>query len=246
MIGLGNRMVSWLALVVTLTLAIAASAQPAQAKIPLMFGTRESLNEIVPLKSKGPKGEALFLGYKTSRYSFFLPYRLIDDGYIVGVKGLNSYFTLDPAKIKSLQATGELPTPLPTYEIDPIEYAFGHSLWTLPALFGVIFWFTRRGEKTRQTAMPLFESAQVHHNANNLDAAVPITRKPSNSIPSSQRRISTVPSSFAIRANRRTQFPITPRSSKWTPSPPRLCSVAAPRFKTSANSMPPYPTFRGS
>jgi tetratricopeptide (TPR) repeat protein len=130
------------------------------------------LNEIAPLTSKGPKGEALFLGYKTSRSSFFLPYRLVDDGYVVGIKGSNSYFKLDPAKIKSLQATGELPTPLPAYEIDPVEYAFGHSLWALPALFGVIFWFMNRAEKTRKVAMPHFDSARVHHEANNLDAAV--------------------------------------------------------------------------
>ena len=38
-------------------------------------------------RSRGPKGEPLYLGHKYSFHSFLLPYRLTDDGYIFGVQG---------------------------------------------------------------------------------------------------------------------------------------------------------------
>ena len=87
-------------------------AAPAQAA-KLYFGTQEYLRQIQDVEVKGPKGEALYLGHKYSFHSFILPYRMTDDGYVLGVRGEQSYFRLDDANIKSMQARGQLPSPLP-------------------------------------------------------------------------------------------------------------------------------------
>ena len=78
-------------------------AAPAQAA-KLHFGTQEYLRQIQDVEVKGPKGEALYLGHKYSFHSFILPYRMTDDGYVLGVRGEQSYFRLNDANIKSMQA----------------------------------------------------------------------------------------------------------------------------------------------
>ncbi|HXW30158.1 MAG TPA: hypothetical protein VEK55_12415, partial [Xanthobacteraceae bacterium] len=104
---------------------LAASASPAAAAGG-RFGTQEYLRPIQDVAIKGPNGEALYLGHKFSFYSFFLPYSLSDDGYILGVKGRDQYIRLDPASIARFQAGGQLPSPLPKYELSAVDYAFGH------------------------------------------------------------------------------------------------------------------------
>jgi tetratricopeptide (TPR) repeat protein len=153
--------------------AAIATATPAHAaKIPVMFGTHETLEEIQPIDEKGPNGEALYLGYKYSRYSFILPYRLVDDGYVVGIRGKNSFYRLDPDKLQALQSAGRLPTPLPPYEISPFVYAFGHSIWAVPFLIGGLIWWGRRSQKTLALAQPHFDSGLAHHKNDDLNAAV--------------------------------------------------------------------------
>jgi uncharacterized protein len=109
------------------------AASPAQAA-KVYFGTQDHLNKIQDVDIKGPNGEELYLGYKYSISSFIAPYTLSDDGYILGIRGKNSYFEIDDAKIKALQAEGQLPTPLPKYEISTFDYLFGHLLWGLLVL----------------------------------------------------------------------------------------------------------------
>lgn len=169
-----NRgLVVWWAAVLASAACVILTSVPAQAaKLPLMFGTHESLIEIQPLDGKGPKGEALFLGYKTSRYSFLLPYRLVDDGYIVGVRGTQSYFKLDAEKQAALTAAGQLPNPLPPYAIPVLDYVFGHIVWAVPVVIGLVTWFSMRGSARRQSAIPLLEAGQLFHRNNDLDAAI--------------------------------------------------------------------------
>jgi tetratricopeptide (TPR) repeat protein len=173
-----RRGVAWFGGVRVLSLLVAAmsvalSGMPVHAaKIPLMFGTSESLTEIQPLETKGPNGEALFLGYKTSRHAFLLPYRLTDDGYVVGIQGTQSFFRLDADKIKSMSATGQLPNPLPPYSIPLLDYAFGHSVWAIPLIIGLIAFVSMRGDARRKRALPFLETGQLHHRNNDLDSAI--------------------------------------------------------------------------
>src|SRR5690242_314312 len=106
---------------VVLVVALVVGAAPAQAA-KLYSGTQEHLHHIQDVEVTGPKGEHLYLGYKYSFHSFILPYRLTDDGYVLGVRGQHSYFRLDENNIKSMQARGQLPSPLPPYHLSAIDY----------------------------------------------------------------------------------------------------------------------------
>src|SRR5262245_53174338 len=88
---------------------LVVGAAPAQAA-KLHFGTQEYLRQIQDVEVKGPKGEALYLGYKYAFHSFILPYRMTDDGYILGIQGEQRYYRLDDASIKAMQSRGQLPT----------------------------------------------------------------------------------------------------------------------------------------
>ena len=106
----------------------AIGATPAQAA-KIHFGTQEYLRNIQDIEAKGPKDEALYLGHKYSFHSFILPYRMTDDGYILGIRGEQSYFRLDDANIKSMQARGQLPSPLPSYAV--VRAGLRHGPWRL-------------------------------------------------------------------------------------------------------------------
>jgi hypothetical protein len=121
--------VTFAPLVASLLCALAWSS-PAHAKFA--FGTKEYLNSIQDVDIKGPNGEALYLGYKYSFYSFILPYTMSDDGYILGVKGRDAYVPLDKAGIDKFQAAGLLPSPLPAYELSVVDYVMGHIIWAVP------------------------------------------------------------------------------------------------------------------
>src|SRR6185295_6498138 len=116
------------AIVLACACVFALSVTPAQAA-KLMFGTGEHLVQIQDIDMKGPNGEALYLGYKYSLHAFVAPYHVGDDGYVLGVRGEKKYFKLDEATIKTFQAAGMLPSPLPPYQLSALTYAFGYSFW---------------------------------------------------------------------------------------------------------------------
>jgi hypothetical protein len=102
---------------------------PAHAKYS--FGKQDNLHEIQQIKLKGPKGESLYLGYRTTAMNFFAGVYLKDQGYILGVRDVaeETYYQLDPKLIKELQSDGSLPKPLPKYEISSFDYFIGYLLW---------------------------------------------------------------------------------------------------------------------
>jgi tetratricopeptide (TPR) repeat protein len=159
-------------LLVALVLSIlACSASPAHAA-QLHFGTQEYLRRIQDVTIKGPNGEELYLGYKYSFYSFIAPYSVSDDGYILGVKGQDKYFRLDRAKIEALQARGQLPSPLPPYELSTIDYAMGHLLWGLGVFMAGVIAFQLYNRRRWQRARPHFVSAIAHGEKGDLDRAI--------------------------------------------------------------------------
>jgi tetratricopeptide (TPR) repeat protein len=152
-----------------------SSASPAHAA-KMYFGTQEYLRSIQDVAIKGPGGEDLYLGYKYSFYSFVMPYSLSDDGYILGVKGRDSYIRLDKASIEKFQTSGLLPSPLPAYELSTLDYVMGHALWGALVIMAAIFVIKRlrkkRWLKQRRRANPYFENAIGHGKNGDLDRAI--------------------------------------------------------------------------
>ncbi len=101
------------------------------------------------------------------------PYNITDDGYVLGVKGsASSYYKLDDAQIKSLQARGLLPSPLPPYELSEIDYLFGYMLWIVLAFVAVAIIVTLFAKKRRTRAFSHLNEAIARHRDGDLDGAI--------------------------------------------------------------------------
>lgn len=159
------------ALVLALCVSL-LSVAPAHAGKAL-FGTRDYLNKLQNVDIKGANGEALYLGHKYSRHSFILPYRLTDDGYILGLRDdSRRYYELDPARIADLQRGGLLPKPLPKYEIEPIDYILGYSAWPALVAIIVITVVSQHRNRRHQAAVPHIANAVEHHQAGRSEEAL--------------------------------------------------------------------------
>jgi hypothetical protein len=95
----------------------------------LMFGTRDEIECIVPTKFAGPEGTQVCLAKKVSLHFFGAGVHVSDGGYVLRVDHGQTYYKLNEANLKELQALGLVPTPLPKYAITPLQYLFGYSLW---------------------------------------------------------------------------------------------------------------------
>lgn len=155
---------------IALMAVLVVGAAPAQAA-KLYFGTQEYLRQIQDVEVQGPNGEALYLGYKYSFHSFVLPYRMTDDGYILGIRGEQRYYRLDEANIKSMQARGQLPTPLPTYQLSVVDYAMGHGAWiALVVIIGLVP-LSMLSSRRRKRAVPYFEDGIARHQTGDFRGA---------------------------------------------------------------------------
>jgi tetratricopeptide (TPR) repeat protein len=148
----------------------AIGATPAQAA-KIHFGTQEYLRNIQDIEAKGPKDEALYLGHKYSFHSFILPYSMSDDGYILGIRGEQSYFRLDDANIKSMQARGQLPSPLPPYELSVLDYAMGHGAWIALAVIIGLIPLSMLATRRRKRALPHLEDGLARHQTGDFRGA---------------------------------------------------------------------------
>lgn len=109
-----------------------------------LFGKSENIEEIIDIEAKGPNGEDIYLAYKTSGYYFFLGAYMSNEGYVLGIKGKNSYYPLDENQIKTYQENGLLPKPLPEYKIPLTDWFWGFSLWILLLVLAIIWFFPKR------------------------------------------------------------------------------------------------------
>ena len=150
---------------------VAAGVAPAHAA-KIYFGTQEHLRPIQDVAIKGPQGEALYLGFKYSFRSFIAPYSLTDDGYILGVKGRDSYLPLDAAKIRQFQSAGLLPSPLPPYRLAWPDYVIGYLLWEIGAVLLVMVIVARRRQRRRQRAETYFNAAVDQSQEGEVDLAI--------------------------------------------------------------------------
>ncbi len=75
------------------------------------------------------------LCYKLSTYFFVAGCYVTDDGYVLRRAGeTRSYTKLTPELIKTHQASGMLPNPLPPYSLSILDYVFGYSNWIVLAV----------------------------------------------------------------------------------------------------------------
>jgi hypothetical protein len=129
------------------------------------FGTRYRYQHLQDLAAKGPKGEALALGYETATHSFILPYTMTGR-YVLLVKGSGRdmfagkdiYHDLSPEKITEMQRAGTLPNPLPRARHTFFDYAFAYVLWwCIPVglLFIWIFSALGLGSRRSNAARPV-------------------------------------------------------------------------------------------
>jgi tetratricopeptide (TPR) repeat protein len=159
-----------LVVVLGLTAFFVGSAGPAQAA-KLYFGTQEYLRQIQDVDVKSAKGEALYLGHKYSFHSFILPYRMTDDGYILGIRGQQSYYPLDGTTAKSMQSRGQLPAPLPTYQLSVLDYAMGHGAWIALAVIIGLIPLSMISKRRRKRALPHFEDGIARHQTGDFRGA---------------------------------------------------------------------------
>ena len=132
-----------------------ATHRPADAA---EFGTRYRYQHLQDLVAKGPKGEALALGYETATHSFILPYTMTGR-YVLLVRGSGRdmfagkdiYHGLSPEKITEMQRAGALPSPLPRARHTIFEYAFAYVLWwCIPVALLLMWIFSALGIGSRQ------------------------------------------------------------------------------------------------
>ena len=110
------------------SIMLLAPAAPADAAT-LQLGKEELLRPLQDVALKNSRGEPLFVGYKVSFHWLGLPWRVSNDGYVLGVKGQASYYALDQARLAEWQSQGYLPSPLPPYRLSAADYALGNLLW---------------------------------------------------------------------------------------------------------------------
>jgi hypothetical protein len=121
------------------------------------FGTRYRFQHLQDLTEKGPKGEALALGYETATHSFLLPYSMTGH-YVLLVKGAGRdmfagrdvYHDLSQEKIGEMQRAGTLPNPLPRARHTIFDYLFAYVLWwCIPVTFFLVWIFSVLGIGSR-------------------------------------------------------------------------------------------------
>jgi hypothetical protein len=134
---------------------VAVSGQDAHAA---RFGTRDSYQNLQDLNAKGPKGEALSLGYVTTTHSFILPYKMTGDyallvrgsGRDLGGRPIDVFNRLPQEKIEQMQRAGTLPNPLPAYRHTIVDYLGAYILWwCIPVTFAFVAFFQMLGFGSR-------------------------------------------------------------------------------------------------
>lgn len=100
----------------------------------LIFGRDDSIECITPIAVKGVEGEDLCLAYKTSTLFIGAGVYLRDEGYVLGLSNSWYYPMPEAAQLKSMQAQGLIPDPLPGYSVPLWKYGIGYSLWILIAV----------------------------------------------------------------------------------------------------------------
>ena len=141
--------------ILAVLMLMAASSQDAHGA---RFGTEHSYQHLQDLSAKGPKGEALALGYVTTTHWFILSYKMTGY-YALLVRGggkdlrgrpIDVYDELPQAKIEQMQRAGALPNPLPPYRHTIFDYLGAYILWwCIPVTIALVAFFQMLGIGSR-------------------------------------------------------------------------------------------------
>ena len=117
------------------------------------FGKSEDLKcieEVQKFEIQAPEGEIeVCYAAKISTQSLILPVRIKVDSYVLATDS-NKFYDLSSQQIKYQQIIGNLPDPLPTYDLTSSDIfwgSFGIYLLPLAAIYFVIALFT--GEESK-------------------------------------------------------------------------------------------------
>ncbi len=122
---------------------------PRAAQAKFFFGDQQYVQHLADVKLKGANGEALFLGHMYKTTYFLAGLYVVDEGYVLGIKGNRERFYRmpDAAQVAYFQQEGLLPKPFPRYRLGWFDYLIGYSLWIALAIlvpWGVIATMRRR------------------------------------------------------------------------------------------------------
>jgi len=137
--------------VLLLLAAIAIFLVPRAADAAWQFGAQEDIHCLQDVTLKGAKDEALCLGYMMKTQYFLAGMYVVDEGYVLGVKGeTGRYYHMPTGEdLARFQRGGFLPDPLPPYKIGFWDYVVGYSLWWALAIVAAIYgWQAIRKRRT--------------------------------------------------------------------------------------------------
>ncbi len=133
-----------------LTFSSAASAY--------QFGTDEAVTKLIDVDIVSQDNKKLYLGHKTSTLFVLLGVYVTDDGYVFGAQDeADTYYETSAEELKSFQAKGLLPTPLPAYSLSIFDYMIGYSLWIALAVIALVYligWLRKRDVPDAEPTAP--------------------------------------------------------------------------------------------
>jgi len=124
------------AILIFFTIFVNTGAQAKRAM--LSFGKQDYIRYIQNVDIVDGENRELYLGYLLTRVNFVGGLYLEDNGYVLGVKDKDIYYSLLTEDITDLQASGKLPKPLPEYKIGLMDYIFGYIVWLI--IFILVAW----------------------------------------------------------------------------------------------------------
>lgn len=144
------RLACWFAAAFCIMTAFAAPAHAVKCR----FGTEDHITHLRDTNLTSSDGNALYLGYRFTYRYLCLPYAMIDEGYVLGVKDQQRYHPLTATEIAGLQQQGSLPSPLPPNQHGVFDYVFGFFLWFVGLAVALWIWIAGRREKRQKQALP--------------------------------------------------------------------------------------------
>ena len=130
---------------------------PSAHAIKLTFGSSVELRRVdAKVKAiKGSDGAPLYLAHQITTKFFGLPYSVQSDGLVLASSPKFYADMPAPAELAMLQASGQLPDPLPRVELTWDDYLLGHSLWiVISVVLGAVGMDVLRNKRLKRAAAP--------------------------------------------------------------------------------------------
>lgn len=126
---------------------------PLAANLP-GIGREQKVYDIQDTGLVDPDGQPLTLAHVTTGWYVGLGFWLVDDGYVLRIKGQDRWYPIPMADLRRYSEAGKLPKPLPRYGIPPLALLHGFSGWLVvgAGAVGALLWLSRRRPARRRAA----------------------------------------------------------------------------------------------